>query len=67
MHKYELTPQDRVLVSGIAPPLIEGLRNEVICKEDEVKKYVPISKTSFAEAVMQAHSEEKKGPGITGF
>ncbi len=53
--------------SGIAHPLIEGLRNEVICKEIEIEKYVPISKTSFADSVMQAHGEEKKGPGVTGF
>jgi len=53
--------------SGIAHPLIEGLRNEVVCKDNEIEKYVPISKTSFKDAVMQAHREEKKGPGITGF
>jgi uncharacterized protein YbjT (DUF2867 family) len=53
--------------SGIAHPLIEGLRNEVVCKDNEIDKYVPITKTSFADAVMTAHSEEKKGPGITGF
>jgi uncharacterized protein YbjT (DUF2867 family) len=53
--------------SGIAHPLIEGLRNEVVCKNNEIDNYVPITKTSFADAVMTAHSEEKKGPGITGY
>lgn len=53
--------------SGIAHPLIEGLRNEVICKNSEIDNYVPITKTSFADAVLTAHSEETTGPGITGY
>jgi uncharacterized protein YbjT (DUF2867 family) len=53
--------------SGIAHPLIEGLRNEVICKETRIDQYVPITKTSFNDAVLIAFSEEKDGPGITGF
>ena len=53
--------------SGIAHPLIEGLKNEVVCKNNEIDNYVPITKTTFADAVLTAHSEEKKGPGITGY
>jgi len=53
--------------SGIADPLIEGLRNEVVCRDDKIDKYIPIPKTTFAEAVRIAHSEEKTGPGIKGF
>jgi hypothetical protein len=53
--------------SGIAHPLIEGLRNEVVCKDDKIDKYIPIAKTTFAEAVRIAHTEEKTGPGIKGF
>jgi uncharacterized protein YbjT (DUF2867 family) len=53
--------------SGIAHPLIEGLKNEVVCKNNEIDNYVPITKTSFGDAVMTAHSEEKKGPGIKGY
>jgi uncharacterized protein YbjT (DUF2867 family) len=53
--------------SGIAHPLIEGLRNEVICKNNEIDTFVPIAKTSFADAVRTAHAEESSGPGITGF
>ena len=53
--------------SGIAHPLIEGLRNEVVCKDDKIDKYIPIVKTTFAEAVRIAHAEEKTGPGIKGF
>ncbi|MHC4138626.1 MAG: NAD(P)H-binding protein [Planctomycetota bacterium] len=46
--------------SGIAHPLIEGLKNEVICLDDSVTRYVPIERTPFKEAVRSAVSEEKK-------
>jgi uncharacterized protein YbjT (DUF2867 family) len=53
--------------SGIAHPLIEGLKNEVVCKDDAIDGLVHIDKTSFKEAVKIAHSEETTGPGVTGF
>lgn len=53
--------------SGIAHPLIEGLRNEVICKDSRIDQYLPILKTSFKDAVLTAFSEETEGPGVTGF
>ena len=53
--------------SGIAHPLIEGLKNEVICKESSIEKLIPVNKTQFKEAVRIAFSEERDGPGITGF
>jgi uncharacterized protein YbjT (DUF2867 family) len=53
--------------SGIAHPLIEGLKDEVVCNEINIDKYVPINKTPFKEAVKIAYSEETEGPGITGF
>jgi uncharacterized protein YbjT (DUF2867 family) len=53
--------------SGIAHPLIEGLKNEVVCKDNLIDEYVHIKKTPFKEAVKIAFSEEEKGPGITGF
>jgi uncharacterized protein YbjT (DUF2867 family) len=53
--------------SGIAHPLIEGLRNEVICHDNRIDQYVPIAKTPFKDAVLTAFSEETDGPGITGF
>ena len=46
--------------SGIAHPLIEGLKNEVICLDDSITRYVPIERTPFKEAVRSAASEEKK-------
>ena len=53
--------------SGIAHPLIEGLKNEVVCLDRSIDQFVPIVKTPFKEAVKIAVSEEKEGPGITGF
>ena len=53
--------------SGIAHPLIEGLKNEVICGDNSIDQFVQIEKTPYREAVKIAFSEEKEGPGITGF
>lgn len=53
--------------SGVAHPLIEGLKNEVVCKDDSIGQFINIQKTPFKEAVKIAFSEEKDGPGIKGF
>jgi uncharacterized protein YbjT (DUF2867 family) len=53
--------------SGIAHPLIEGLRNEVVCKDNRIDQYVPITKTPFKDAVLTAFAEETDGPGVTGY
>jgi uncharacterized protein YbjT (DUF2867 family) len=53
--------------SGIAHPLIEGLKNEVICRDNSIDQFVQIKKTPYREAVKIAFSEEKEGPAITGF
>ena len=53
--------------SGIAHPLIEGLRNEVVCRDNEIDRFVPIAKTPFRLAVLTAYAEEIEGPGKTGF
>lgn len=53
--------------SGIAHPLIEGLKNEVICSDNSIDQFVRIEKTPYKEAVKIAFSEEREGPGLTGF
>ena len=53
--------------SGVAHPLIEGMKNEVVCRDNRIDQLVPIKKTPFKEAVRIAFSEEKNGPGVTGF
>lgn len=53
--------------SGVAHPLIEGLKSEVICRDNRIDDLIKIDKTPFREAVRTAFSEEKDGPGVTGF
>ena len=53
--------------SGIAHPLIEGMKNEVICLDNRIEEYVPIKKITFEDAVKTAFAEETSGPGVTGF
>jgi hypothetical protein len=47
--------------------LIEGLRNEVVCRGNSIEALIPIEKTAFWEAVRKTHTEETSGPGMTGF
>jgi uncharacterized protein YbjT (DUF2867 family) len=51
--------------SGVAHPLIEGLKNEVICRNREIDAYIPLEPTPFKEAVRIAMSEETEGPGVS--
>jgi uncharacterized protein YbjT (DUF2867 family) len=53
--------------SGIAHPLIEGLKNDVVCRNNDIDSYIPIAKTPFRTAVKAAMAEETSGPGVTGF
>ncbi len=48
--------------SGIAHPLIEGMKNEVICQDQRIDSLVPIKKTSFQQAVRRACSEAAPDP-----
>jgi len=42
--------------SNVARPLIDGLRNEVICRNDKIKTLIPIDLTPFQKAVELAIS-----------
>jgi len=44
--------------SGIAHPLIEGLKNEVVCMDDSIAKYITIERTLYKEAVKIAVSKK---------
>ena len=44
--------------SGLAHPLIEGMKNEVVCIDDSISEYIPIEKTPFKTAVKIAVSEK---------
>ncbi|MBW2503903.1 MAG: NAD(P)H-binding protein [Deltaproteobacteria bacterium] len=58
-----LTP----IPASIAHPLVEGLKNEVVCRDDRISKFIPLKRTPFRDAVKIAFAEENKGPGVTGF
>lgn len=40
--------------SNVARPLIDGLRSEVICRDDKIKSLIPLDLTPFREAVSLA-------------
>ncbi|MBE0597590.1 MAG: NAD(P)H-binding protein [Desulfuromonadales bacterium] len=44
--------------ASIAMPLIEGLRNEVICRESRIREILPFEPTPFDQAVLLALEEE---------
>lgn len=52
--------------SGIAHPLIEGLKNEVICHDNSIDHFVPIRKTPFFEAAKIAIEEGANMKGTIG-
>jgi uncharacterized protein YbjT (DUF2867 family) len=52
--------------SGVAHPLIEGMRSEVICRDDRIRKIIPMELTGFRESVRIAFSEAEGGPGKRG-
>ncbi|MEE9436666.1 MAG: SDR family oxidoreductase [Candidatus Adiutricales bacterium] len=44
----------------ITRPLIEGLKDEVICRENEIRKYVPFEPLSYRESVLRALTREEQ-------
>ncbi len=45
---------------SIAMPLIEGVRNEMVCRNQRIRELIPIPLTSFDDAVRSALAEEQK-------
>lgn len=43
---------------SVSIPLIEGLKNEVICRENDIQKFIPIKLTSYLESVKRALAED---------
>jgi uncharacterized protein YbjT (DUF2867 family) len=42
------------VLPAISMPLIEGLKNEVICRENRIRELIPLQLTGYDEAVRQA-------------
>jgi uncharacterized protein YbjT (DUF2867 family) len=49
--------------AGIVMPLVEGLKNEVICRDNRIRELIPIHLLSMEQAICAALSETKRGPG----
>ena len=47
--------------AGVVMPLVEGLKNEVVCKNDEIRELIPIRLVSMDEAIRTALSEMVQG------
>lgn len=49
--------------AGVTSPLLEGLRNEVICRENRIREMVPIRLTPLEVSICNALQEVSSGPG----
>lgn len=49
--------------SGIVNPLVEGLRNEVICRDNRIRELIPIPLTPLEVSICNALQEIAAGPG----
>jgi len=49
--------------SGVVSPLLEGLRNEVICRENRIREIIPIRLTPLEISICTALQESRGGPG----
>jgi uncharacterized protein YbjT (DUF2867 family) len=49
--------------AGVVMPLVEGLRNEVICRDNRIEELVPIRLLSMKEAICNALAELEQGSG----
>ena len=49
--------------SGVVNPLVEGLKNEVICRENRIRELIPMKLTTLEESICIALQEVEKGPG----
>jgi uncharacterized protein YbjT (DUF2867 family) len=48
--------------AGIAIPLVEGLKNEVVCRNNKIRELVPIHLMSMEESIRSALAETAKSP-----
>lgn len=51
-----ITPVPAQIIAG----LFEGLKDEVVCRNEEIKKYVPFEPISYKEAIIRALTREEQ-------
>lgn len=49
---------------SVSMPLIEGLKNEVVCRENAIREIIPIRLTPYDEAIRKALAQEKSGKAV---
>jgi len=49
--------------SGVVNPLVEGLKNEVVCRENRIRELIPMKLTTLEQSICVALQEIEKGPG----
>ena len=49
--------------SGVVNPLVEGLKNEVICRENRIRELIPMKLMPLEQSICIALQEVEKGPG----
>ncbi len=49
--------------SSLVRPLIEGLKNEVVCRDERILDLIQVRRIPMEEAICTALAEEDKGPG----
>lgn len=49
--------------SGVTLPLLEGLKNEVICRENRIREIIPLHLTPLEISICNALHEASEGPG----
>ncbi|MDY0038825.1 MAG: NAD(P)H-binding protein [Desulforhabdus sp.] len=49
--------------AGVVMPLVEGLKNEVICRDNKIRELIPIRLIPMEEAICTALTEIEAGPG----
>jgi uncharacterized protein YbjT (DUF2867 family) len=50
--------------AGVVYPLVEGLKNDVVCRENRIRELVPVELTPMDAAICSALAETKAGPGM---
>lgn len=49
--------------AGVVMPLVEGLKNEVVCREHRIRELIPLRLIPMTEAICTALTEAQAGPG----
>lgn len=49
--------------AGVVMPLVEGLKNEVVCREHRIRELIPVRLIAMSEAICTALAEVQAGPG----